>query len=91
MPPSRRPPVGTLYVYGVSVCVCVVTEDGDPDHSQSAERAWERLVSAHRFGDCLITIATGGKLTEEEQQATGLVSGHAYAVLDVREGWSRTS
>lgn len=58
---------------------------GALDHRQSEDRAWERLVSAHKFGDCLVTIATGEALTAEEQDATGLVPGHAYAVLDVRE------
>jgi calpain-7 len=55
------------------------------DHRQPAERAWERLRSAFRFGDCLTTIATSGGLDEREAEALGLVPGHAYAVLDVRE------
>lgn len=55
------------------------------DHRQSAERAWERLQSAFRFGDCLTTIATSASLGEKEAEALGLVPGHAYAVLDVRE------
>jgi len=36
-----------------------------------------------RFGDCLITIATDSHLPEE---SFDLVSGHAYALLDVQEG-----
>jgi calpain-7 len=55
------------------------------DHKQTEGRAWERLKSAHSFGDCLVTIATADALTAEQEQATGLVPGHAYAVLDVRE------
>lgn len=39
---------------------------GALDHRQSEDRAWERLVSAHKFGDCLVTIATGEALTAEE-------------------------
>lgn len=53
------------------------------DFRQSEDRAWERISSAHRFGDCLITISTG-TLTTEEEESTGLVSGHAYAVLNVQ-------
>lgn len=55
------------------------------DHRQPAERAWERLRSAFRFGDCLTTIATSGGLDEREAEALGLVPGHAYGVVDVRE------
>jgi hypothetical protein len=34
------------------------------DHRQSAERAWERLVSAFKFGDCLVTISTGDGISK---------------------------
>lgn len=54
------------------------------DHRQPAERAWERLLSASQFGDCLITVATSA-MDEDEAEALGLVPSHAYAVLDVRE------
>jgi hypothetical protein len=54
------------------------------DHRQTEERAWERILSAHQFGDCLITISTGD-MTEQEESATGLVPGHAYAVLNVQQ------
>lgn len=30
------------------------------DNYETAERVWERLLSAHEFGDCLITVATSG-------------------------------
>jgi calpain-7 len=55
------------------------------DHKQSETRAWERLKSAHAFGDCLVTISTSDSLSAEQEAATGLVPGHAYAVLDVKE------
>jgi calpain-7 len=53
------------------------------DFRQSEDRTWERILSAHKFGDCLITISTGA-LSPEEEERTGLVSGHAYAVLNVQ-------
>lgn len=28
------------------------------DNYEKADRVWERLLSAHQFGDCLITVAT---------------------------------
>jgi hypothetical protein len=60
-------------------------------------RAWNRIKSALSFGDCLLTIATGPSilpsesgdlkvgLTSFDEELTGLVPGHAYAVLDVKE------
>ena len=48
------------------------------------DRAWQRLESAHRYGDCLLTISTGA-LSEAEAARAGLVPTHAYAVLDARE------
>lgn len=51
----------------------------------SSDRAWDRLVSAHKYGDCLVTIATFSEMTEADEALTGLVGGHAYAVLDIRE------
>lgn len=53
------------------------------DHRQSEDRAWERILSAHNLGDCLITISTP-PMTPQEEEATGLVPGHAYAVLSVQ-------
>ena len=56
----------------------------DDGHRQPPERVWERLVSAHSFGDCLITVSTG-QMTDAEAERVGLVPTHAYAVLDVRD------
>jgi calpain-7 len=53
--------------------------------AQTVDRVWQRLHSAHKFGDCLITVATPGDLSQVAQDTTGLVDGHAYAVLDVVE------
>ena len=53
------------------------------DFETARERAWERLFSANSFGDCLITVATSHDITEEKAETLGLVTGHAYAVLDV--------
>ena len=47
------------------------------------ERAWERILSANSYGDCLITVSTQLDLSEAEADAVGLVTGHAYAVLAV--------
>ena len=59
------------------------TDDADFD----SQRLWERMTSASRFGDCLLTVATG-ELKEfdgQEEDKVGLVSTHAYAVLQVRQ------
>ena len=42
------------------------------DHRQGEDRAWERIKSAHGFGDCLVTVSTSS-LTAEEELTTGLV------------------
>ena len=48
------------------------------------QRLWERMVSATKYGDCLITVATGD-MSDAEGERLGLVPTHAYAVLQVRE------
>jgi len=53
----------------------------EPDFN--AQRLWERMVSSSRYGDCLLTVATG-ELSEAEAERVGLVRTHAYAVLQVR-------
>ena len=61
----------------------------DPDRIRDfetpAERAWDRIFSAASFGDCLITVSTTTDMNEKQAEAIGLVTGHAYAVLNVRE------
>eukprot|EP01029_Cantina_marsupialis_P017185 TRINITY_DN3858_c0_g1_i1.p1 TRINITY_DN3858_c0_g1~~TRINITY_DN3858_c0_g1_i1.p1 ORF type:complete len:951 (+),score=238.09 TRINITY_DN3858_c0_g1_i1:136-2988(+) len=54
------------------------------DEKFKKERTWQRLISGARYGDCLMTIATP-TLTTHEEESKGLVSGHAYAVLDAKE------
>lgn len=53
------------------------------DFETEPERAWDRLFSANSFGDCLITVSTTREITEMEAERLGLVTGHAYAVLEV--------
>jgi len=53
------------------------------DFETPPDRAWERLYSANSFGDCLITVSTTRDMTEEKAKSLGLVTGHAYAVLNV--------
>jgi calpain-7 len=55
------------------------------DFEMTPERAWDRIQSASSFGDCLITVSTDQKKAQvrEEKLSTGLVTGHAYAVLSV--------
>ena len=53
------------------------------DFETPTARAWERLSSANSFGDCLITVSTSRDLSEDQATKLGLVTGHAYAVLDV--------
>ena len=51
------------------------------------KRLWQRMLSASKYGDCLLTVATG-ELSEyggQEEEKIGLVRTHAYAVLQVRE------
>ena len=57
------------------------TDDDDFD----PKRLWERMRSASRYGDCLLTVATGelAELEGREEERIGLVRTHAYAVLQV--------
>lgn len=55
------------------------------DFETPPERAWERIFSASSYGDCLITVSSTSSLKEEEADAAGIVTGHAYAVLSVVE------
>ena len=53
------------------------------DFETEPERAWDRLYSASTFGDCLITVSTTREMSECQAASLGLVTGHAYAVLEV--------
>ncbi|KAI6177264.1 hypothetical protein M3Y97_00888000 [Aphelenchoides bicaudatus] len=48
------------------------------------ETLFEKLFQRFHQGHCLITLATG-QLPETEQERSGLVDSHAYAVLDLRK------
>jgi len=45
-------------------------------------RLWERIFNGYKNRDCLITCGTG---PIENEDAIGLVSGHAYAILEIIE------
>lgn len=50
----------------------------------NADAAFDRLQRGLEQGRCLVTVATG-ELSDAESERTGLVSTHAYAVLDIKE------
>lgn len=50
----------------------------------NVDDVYERLRNGLEQGRCLITVATG-ELSDAESERTGLVSTHAYAVLDIKE------
>lgn len=54
----------------------------DPAFNESMH--FDRLMNGLRRGDCLITMATG-PMSESDADRAGLVSTHAYALLDIRE------
>lgn len=53
-------------------------------HLDTTERdkLWERINNGYKNRDCLITCGTG---PIEDEDRVGLVSGHAYAVLEIME------
>lgn len=53
-------------------------------HKTDQDKLWTRIHNGYKNLDCLISCGTG-PLDELEEEATGLVSGHAYAVLEVME------
>ena len=48
------------------------------------EALFKQLLDRFHRGDVLVTVATGAMSTVEEER-TGLVSAHAYALLDVKQ------
>jgi hypothetical protein len=56
------------------------------DHRQSAERAWERLVSAFKFGDCLVTISTGDAISKVSLLKCSII--HYNVLLLHMIGWN---
>ncbi|KAK7207211.1 hypothetical protein BZA70DRAFT_286577 [Myxozyma melibiosi] len=54
-------------------------------HNGSIDTAalWDRLITAWRFRDLLVTVGTG-KLTDEEAVLFGLISDHDYTVISMR-------
>jgi calpain-7 len=54
------------------------------DSDFNAEAVFNRLKEGLQHGRCLVTVATG-ELSDAEAERTGLVSTHAYAVLDMHE------
>jgi len=65
------------------------SEDGlgkkKKDHETDSERVWERILSSHRFGDALMTAAVSESISEAQADLVGLFTGHAYAILNVKE------
>lgn len=45
---------------------------------------WRRVFTAFGYGDVLITVGTG-KLTEREEDDTGLIGQHDYTIIDMKE------
>lgn len=54
------------------------------DDSFNAEAAFDRLESGLANGRCLLTVATG-EMDDDLAERTGLVSAHAYAVLNLKD------
>lgn len=54
------------------------------DDNFNAAAIFDRLESGLANGRCLITVATG-ELSDNTAERTGLVSSHAYAVLNLKE------
>lgn len=50
----------------------------------SPDMLWHRVYTAFKYGDVLITIGTG-RLNEREEESTGLVGEHDYAIIDMEE------
>uniref|UniRef100_A0A915K6Q0 Calpain catalytic domain-containing protein n=1 Tax=Romanomermis culicivorax TaxID=13658 RepID=A0A915K6Q0_ROMCU len=48
------------------------------------DKVFDQIFDRYHKGDCLVTIATG-QLSQNDQDRSGLVECHAYAMLDVRK------
>ncbi|KAF1956671.1 calpain-like protease palB/rim-13 [Byssothecium circinans] len=47
-------------------------------------KLWERIFTAFRYGDVLITLGTG-QMSSRQERELGLEGQHSYVVLDMRE------
>ena len=54
------------------------------DKNLDFNRLFDRIVSGKKYGDCLVTVGTT-QMTKEQEDQTGLVEQHAYAVLRVEK------
>lgn len=48
------------------------------------QEMFQKLLNGQRADDCLVTCGTG-PLDEESEEKLGLVSSHAYAILEIKE------
>mmetsp|Transcript_11674 Transcript_11674/g.23894 ORF Transcript_11674/g.23894 Transcript_11674/m.23894 type:complete len:759 (+) Transcript_11674:866-3142(+) len=55
------------------------------EHETKPEKIWQRVHSAFSYGDTLVTASVSPDISESAADAVGLVTQHAYGVLDVRE------
>ena len=60
----------------------VAIRPSDPDFNKDA--LFRKLLDRFHKGDVLVTLATG-EISDAEADRAGLVSSHAYAMLDIRE------
>lgn len=51
--------------------------------TSNKEGTFKSLLERYEKGDVLITFATG-EMSDSVSERTGLVSGHAYAMLDIK-------
>ncbi|KAG0185417.1 calpain 7, partial [Apophysomyces sp. BC1034] len=76
-----------LVYNGISRKVCVSMWNLANWHITSknfaADKVWDRILDGAKYGDVLVTIATG-EMTEAEAASLGLVPTHAYAVIDIK-------
>ena len=54
------------------------------DEEFNKEALFKKLLERFHRGDVLVTVATG-EMSDAEAERSGLVSAHAYALLDIRE------